>query len=183
MKKRISNKFVIILFSAMILFLTVIAYARLSDIDLFINGTASVTGIKSETDFKVAFTDIESVYPEQPNDITVVPDIDDVDNKIASFTVSGLKGYGDYAIIKYEVTNNSDYHSANLSTSTTNDNSEYFTIEESFVSATGQDVTKLNPGESAFLVIKVNVIKVSTTTQEANVKVILTASSEPYSGE
>ena len=184
MKKRINKKYFIIFVSIALVFITTLGYASISNIQLTILGNAFVSGVKSEDDFIVEFTSVANITPTQPNDITVVANIDSVNKRSASFSVSGLVGYGDSATVKYEVTNNSEYHSAIVSSTIDNDNSTYFSVEKSFIDTNGDPITILDPGESALLVIKANVIKVTTTAaQTANVTVTLTTESTPYTGE
>lgn len=184
MKKRINKKYVIIFVSMALVFIITIGYASVSNIELSIFGNAFATGIKAEDDFSVDFTRVANITPEQPNDISVVASIDSEDTHSASFSVSGLVGYKDSATVKYEITNNSEYYSAIISSTIDNDNQTYFSVEKNLIDSNGNAVTILNPQESAFLVIKANVIKVaSTTAQTANINVSLTAESTPYTGE
>ena len=184
MRKRISKSYTITFVSIAFILLVTIAYAGISSMDLSITGNAIAPGIKAADDFDVEFTRVSDIIPSQEN-IDIDAEIDSENSRIARFTVSGLVGYGDTAIVKYEVTNNSTYHSAIVSPSISNDNQTYFSLDEKLISpTTGDQITSLAPKETAILVIKSNVIKVSTTTpQTANVVVTLTVESMPYTGE
>ena len=85
------------------------------------------------------------------------------DQNEATFSVSGMKGYGDVATIKYSIVNDSTIANANFTINTTNSNSEFFSVTSNLYDATlTNNVTTLAPGATAHLVIKIKSIKVST---------------------
>lgn len=183
MRKRINNKYLFIFSTAILLCLFLIAYAQINKVNLFINGTASAPGIKSSEDFSVKFTD--AIIGNQMDGITVENDEEQFSDRKAVFNVNGLLAYGDEATITYEVTNESRYHSALLTATSTviNNNPAHFSIERTIVNSHNQNVSKITPGEKAYYKIKVKVIKVPTNTaQTASITVYLNAESEPYTG-
>ena len=119
------------------------------------------------------------------NRLTVENDEEQFSDRKAVFNVNGLLAYGDEATITYEVTNESRYHSALLTATSTviNNNPAHFSIERAIVNSHNQNVSKITPGEKAYYKIKVKVIKVPTNTaQTASITVYLNAESEPYTG-
>lgn len=183
MRKRINNIYLFIFSTAILLCLFLIAYAQINNINLFINGTANAPGIKSSEDFNIKFTD--AIIGNQMEGITVENDENQFSDRKAVFNVEGLLAYGDEATITYEVANESRYHSALLTATSTviNNNPTHFSIERSIVNANNQIISKITPGEKAYYKIKVKVIKVPTsTTQTASITVYLNAESEPYTG-
>ena len=183
MRKRINNKYLFIFSAAILLCIFFIAYAQINNIDLFINGTASASGIKSSEDFDVKFTD--AIIGEQMSGITVENDEDEFSDRKAVFNVDGMLAYGDEATITYEITNESTYHSALLTATSTviNSNPAHFAIERTIVNSNNQIVSKITPGQKAYYKIKVKVIKVPTNNaQTATITVYLNAESEPYTG-
>ena len=102
MRKKINNKMFLLTLVLSLIAIATIGYAKINNITLNINGTARATGIKSADDFKVKFVDVE-VPENQPSHMTIDANLDsnDVTNRTASFTVTGMKGYGDTAVVKY----------------------------------------------------------------------------------
>ncbi len=185
MRKRISKSILTYFAIAVIVCTTLIAYARIQNIDLSITGRANATGVKAQDDFKVKFNSFIVDNNLNSSDVTITGALDDQDEHKANFTVTGLVGYGDHATISYEVLNYSNYFSANLTTPSTivNTNSQYFSIEKTIVDNSGNTISKINPGGRAYLKITVKVIKVPTSAaQTADVTVYLNAESEPYTG-
>ena len=183
MHKRINNRVFIFILVSVSMCMLFIGYANINNVNLIINGTASSVGIKSSEDFKVKFNQVIVDNNLNPSGVTVSGDI--INDRKATFTASGLVGYGDSAIIKFQVLNNSTYHSAILEDKPqiVNNNPNYFSIERSIVDINDNPVTKLDPGETAYYKVKVNVIKVpSSTAQTASITVYLNAESEPYLG-
>ena len=183
MHKKINGKTTIIFMLMIASCVFFIAYAQIGSINLIINGTANVTGIKSSEDFDVKFNNVS--IGQQASGITVTNDTQNFSDRSVVFNVTGLVGYNDEATITYEVTNDSTYHSALLTTSNTivNSNPTYFDVECSIVDSNNQPISRVTPGNKAYYKIKVKVIKVPSTTQQtANVTVYLSATSEPYTG-
>lgn len=183
MRKKINNRVFILIIISISMFVLFIGYASINNINLLINGTASSRGIKSSEDFKVKFNQVIVDNSLNPEGVTVSGNI--VNDHEAEFTASGLLGYGDTATIKFAVLNNSTYHSANLvdRDQIVNNNPNYFSVERTIVNSNGIEISKINPGETAYYKIKVTVIKVpKSTAQAANITVYLNAESEPYVG-
>lgn len=183
MRKRINNRIFILILVSVSMFVLFIGYASINNINLLINGTANSAGIKSSEDFKVKFNQVIVDNSLNPEGVTVNGNI--VNDHEANFTATGLLGYGDTATIKFAVLNNSTYHSANLvdRDQIINNNPNYFSIERTIVNSSGSEISKINPGDTAYYKIKVKVIKVPTSTaQTANITVYLNAESEPYVG-
>ncbi len=184
MRKKINNKMFLLTLVLLLIAIATIGYAKINNITLNINGTARATGIKSADDFKVKFVDVE-VPENQPSHMTIDANLDsnDVTNRTASFTVTGMKGYGDTAVVKYTIANESNYFSANFNINVTCD-SEYFEVEEITKDEEGNDTTTLAPGKNATITIKGKVIKVPTDSKKsADVTIEIQATSEPYTGE
>lgn len=183
MHKRMNNRLFLAIVLIVPICMLLIGYASISNINLVISGTANATGIKAAEDFKVKFNpNYEDGYIQQEG---VVVEKEVENDRKANFTVTGLIGYGDTAVIKFAVVNESTYHSAILTSKDNiiNDKPEYFSIERTVVDSNDHAITKINPGETAYYKIKVNVIKVPTdTSKTANVTVYLNAESEPYNG-
>ena len=154
------NRLVIILI--LTLFVS-IGYASIAGITLNINGGAyahyeSTLDVK----FSALSSDIEtssiclSANGTTSDCATINASV--TNDRTATFSVSGLKGYGDIAIVRYKIMNVSEDEAATLNISTTtNTDTEYFTVSTDLNNAQNQVV---NSGNYAILTVKVKVNKV-----------------------
>lgn len=105
-------------------------------------------------------------------DCAEIYDLSVVSDRVATFDIRGLQGYGDTATIKFKILNEStNGSSASLSVSaTTNTNSEYFDLSTELSQST------IAPNQYSILTIKIKVKKVLYTsiTQSTNVTVTVT---------
>lgn len=164
MRRRNQRTIVILLSFVICMGLLGIGYAAFTG-NLQINGSATIT--KSTINVKFLRVSEVGSYPSDRN-ITKTANITDDDT--ATFNVSGLMGYNDYAYATYVVKNTGNT-TANLSTSITNSNSTYFNVEANLSKNT------IDPNEEIYMTVKISVKKVSTTTdQNTTVNVKLTAS-------
>ncbi|MBR3614953.1 MAG: hypothetical protein IKL55_07245 [Clostridia bacterium] len=146
MKK--TNK--IILASAIVAVLLLgIGYAAIQNITLNINGTAAAD--PSQSNFKVMF----SGTPTVSDDTYVTAAITDDTN--ATINVEGLTKKGDVVTATYTVQNASTDLSADLGVSTTNSNTEYFTLSSEIAQ------TSLVAGEATTLTVTVELTKTPIT--------------------
>ena len=145
-----------------------VGYAAISNITLNITGTAAAT--PNDANFKVAFIGT----PEVSNtDIVTSATVKD-DTTKAEFTIENVSAKGDNATITYTVRNNSSDLSATISATTSNDNTEYFSVEYKF--AGDKDTVTLAAGEETTITVTVSVIKTPIdAVKSANVGVALTA--------
>ncbi|MBQ6282845.1 MAG: hypothetical protein IJK66_04875 [Bacilli bacterium] len=178
--RRLRN-FKILLFLLISILCISIGYAAISNISLSINGTAHAT---VDNDMRVKFS---SASGDITTSSTCLSDSGTITNcatisasvtsdRVASFTVSGLKGYGDVAIVRYKILNESPNLSALLNISaTTNTNSQYFTITTDLSNAASQTVAA---GGYTILTVKAKVNKVLYTaaSQSTTVTVTINAS-------
>ena len=144
--RRLRN-FKILLFLLISILCISIGYAAISNISLSINGTAHAT---VDNDMRVKFS---SASGDITTSSTCLSDSGTITNcatisasvtsdRVASFTVSGLKGYGDVAIVRYKILNESPNLSALLNISaTTNTNSQYFTITTDLSNIKPKDIS------------------------------------------
>ncbi|MBR3614723.1 MAG: leucine-rich repeat domain-containing protein [Clostridia bacterium] len=146
MKK--TNK--IILASAIVaVILLGIGYAAIQNITLNINGTAAAD--PSQSNFKIMF----SGTPTVSDDTYVTAAITDDTN--ATINVEGLTKKGDVVTATYTVQNASTDLSADLGVSTTNSNTEFFTLSSEI------DKTSLVAGEATTLTVTVELTKTPIT--------------------
>ena len=161
---RKTKLYLLFIFLFVFAFLT-LGYALIVGIDLNVGGTvtAKLTGEPIVDTYSVRFDQIEQ-YSGSTNDIAFSNmAITGEDQNEATFSVSGMKGYGDVATIKYSIVNDSTIANANFTINTTNSNSEFFSVTSNLYDATlTNNVTTLAPGATAHLVIKIKSIKVST---------------------
>lgn len=161
---RKTKLYLLFLFLFMFAILT-LGYAMIAGINLNVGGsvTAKLTGEPVVDTYTVRFDEIEQ-YSGSTNDITFSNmAITGANQTNASFTVSGLKGYGDVATIKYSIVNESTIANATFTINTTNSNSEFFSVTSNIYDATlTNNVVTLAPNETAHLLIKVKSIKVAT---------------------
>lgn len=141
---RRTNKMLLALIIVAMLLLG-IGYAAVQNITLNITGTA--TADPSQANFKVMF----SGTPEVSDSTYVTAAITDETN--ATINVEGLTESGDMVYAIYTVQNTSTDLSADLSVSTTNSNSEYFTL----TSELGKP--SLLTGEATTLIVTVELTK------------------------
>lgn len=110
-----------------------IGYAAVSDIDLNIGGTAGAT---ADSDFDVVFTegegDITINKTAAPNS-TVTAAIDETDKTEADISVAGLTTKGEKVEVTYTIANNSADLAASLTATTSNTNTEYFSVTSSIL--------------------------------------------------
>ena len=174
--KRTRN-FKILLFLLVSIFCISIGYAAISNITLTINGSAHA---EVDNDLRVKFSslanDIEtsSTCLSDSGTTTSCATISAsvTSDKVASFTISGLKGYGDVAIVRYKILNESSNSSALLNiTATTNTNSEYFTITTDLSNAASQTISA---GSYTILTVKAKVNKVLYTSSSQSTTVTVT---------
>ncbi len=174
--KRVRN-FKILLFLLISILCISIGYAAISNITLSINGSAHAT---VDNDLRVKFSslaadiDTSSTCLSDSGTTTSCATINAsvTGDRVASFTVSGLKGYGDVAIVRYKILNESPSLSALLNISaTTNTNSEYFTITTDLSNAASQTVAA---GGYTILTVKAKVNKVLYTSASQSTTVTVT---------
>ena len=126
-----------------------IGYAAIQNITLNINGTAAAD--PSQSNFKVMF----SGTPTVSDDTYVTAAITDDTN--ATINVEGLTKKGDVVTATYTVQNASTDLSADLGVSTTNSNTEYFTLSSEIAQ------TSLVAGEATTLTVTVELTKTPIT--------------------
>ena len=126
-----------------------IAYA-LTNTPLTISGNATAKYV--QRDINVYFSNYST-----SGDGTITAAINGNNNKQATFSVTGLVGYGDTAIINYTITNSGDYDATLNITASTVTNTEYFEITSN---VNNLNNTRINVGETKTLQIKVKVKKV-----------------------
>lgn len=149
-----------------------IGYAAVSDIDLNIEGSASAT---ADSDFDVVFTEGEgdiTIDKTSAPDSTVTAAIDGTDKTKADISVSGLTTKGEKVEVTYTIANKSADLAASLTATTSNTNTEYFSVTSSILD-TPVVVEKDNT-----TTVKVTVELVKTPIeddQEATIGVVLTA--------
>ena len=97
---------------------------------------------------------------------TITASINGSNNKQANFSITGLVGYGDTAVINYTIINNGTID-ANLNiTASTITNTEYFEITSNINNLNN---TRINAGETKTLTIKVKVKKVLVSSNNTTV--------------
>ena len=126
-----------------------IGYAAIQNITLNINGTAAAD--PSQANFKVMF----SGTPTVSDDTYVTAAITDDTN--ATINVEGLTKKGDVVTATYTVQNASTDLLADLGVSTTNSNTEYFTLSSEIAQ------TSLVAGEATTLTVTVELTKTPIT--------------------
>jgi len=169
-KYRKKNKHIFFLMIILVatLFLS-IGYA-LTNNPINILGTATVK--QTPMDIDVYFSNYST-----SGSGTITAAINGSNNKIATFNVSGLVGYGDTATINYTIINNGTVDAnLNISASTIND-SEYFNLESNINNLNN---TTIRAGETKTLTLKVKVIKVlvssNSTTRSTTATITVHAS-------
>ena len=178
MKSRKNYK--ILLFLLISIFCVSIGYATITGISFTIGGTAHA---KYDGDVLVKYSNLSSDIETSSSCLSDSGTISNcatinasvTNNKTANFTVSGLKGYGDTATVKYKIINESENRVALNISATTNNNTEYFSLSTSLSNGVGEI---LNPNESTILTIKTKVSKVlyNGLSQTANVTVTISPS-------
>ena len=139
-----------------------LGYAAISNITLTVSGTAAASAVQSN--FDVGFASVTEV-----SDYTYVTA--SVDSNIsATINVSGLTQSGQTASATYEIKNNSSDLSTDLSVSTSNSNTEYFTISSRLAN------TSLKAGESTTVTVTVELTKTPIGEDvSSRIEVVLTA--------
>ncbi len=117
-----------------------IGYAAISSIILSVNGTGEVS--VDSNNYDVHFdTTVNPTMTANMGSAT----IDQLDNKVAHITVTGLTKKADSATAEYTVVNDSNSIGANISLELTNTNTEYFRVTETILDKQLQagDTTKV----------------------------------------
>lgn len=153
-----------------------IAYAAISGVSFSINGSANAkAGEELIVKFSNLSTDIET-SSACLNDSGVISSCATINASVtsdreATFDISGLKGYGDTATVKYKIINESDNANALLDiTAITNTNNEYFDITTDLDNASSK---VLNSGNYTILTVKAKVKKVLYTSNSATTTVTI----------
>lgn len=117
-----------------------IGYAAISSIILSVNGTGEVSVDSSNYDVHFDIT----VNPTMTANMGSAT-IDQLDDKVAHITVTGLTKKDDSATAEYTVVNDSNSIGANISLELTNTNTEYFRVTETILDKQLQagDTTKV----------------------------------------
>ena len=129
-----------------------IGYAAIQNITLNITGTAKAD--PNQSNFKVMFSGEPTIMVKPTNAQVTAVITDDIN---ATINVGGLIQKGDIVIVAYTVQNVSTDISADLSVSTTNSNTEYFTLSSKL------DKTSLIAGEATTLTVIVELTKLPIT--------------------
>lgn len=145
---------IILLSIIVIILLLGVGYAAIQNITLNINGTA--TADPSQSNFKVKFSGTPTVSETDKVTASITNDTN------ATMNVSGLTAKGDTVTATYTIQNASADLATNLSVTTTNSNTEYFTIEKKL------DKTSLVSGEATNLTVTVKLIKTPISKQESS---------------
>lgn len=177
MKSRRNFRYLIFLFIS-VLFIS-IGYASINGLKLQISGGAYAkpAEVESLVEFSSLSTDIQtsssclSDTGTISNCATIEANV--TNSRTANFNISGLKGYGDIAIVNYKIINESDKRVLLNISSTVNTNSEYFTITSELSNGISEI---LNAGESTILTIKAKVNKILYTGDLSDTDVTVTIS-------
>ena len=122
-----------------------VGYAAIQNITLTIAGTAAAD--PNQANFKVMFSGTPTVSDENYVAAAITDDIN------ATMSVTGLTKKGDVVSATYTVQNASEYLSADLKISTTNNNTEFFTLSSEIAK------TSLIAGEATTVTVPVEVTK------------------------
>ena len=157
------KKLRVILFTLIAILTLSIGYAAITEIILRVNtirGTASAV----QENFKVYFKESEITTG------TGTTSIDNSDNTLAFFNITGLSKKGDIAVATYIIKNDSNSVGAAISLSVTNSNPEYFKVTEEI-----SDI-QIQSGEETSSVVKVEMIKTPITNDETtSISILLKA--------
>ena len=141
-----------------------VGYAAIGNITLKIEGSAAAA--PNDANFAVVLTGTPTV---SSSDVVTSATVAN-DGKTAEFTVENLTAKGETATITYKVKNNSADLSASLSAATSNDNTEYFTVDYEFGKET------ITAGEETTVTVTVTVNKTPVSDSvSADVGVTITA--------
>ena len=139
----------VFMFALISLFALSIGYASISSVNLIVNG--NVTASVNQNNFKVHFTDAEEITGTTGVSGTSL--IDDEDDTIASFNVTGLSKVGDYAEAYYVIKNDSSSIGSKISLDVANTNNEYFVVNSRIFD------TELQAGDTTNASVKIEMIK------------------------
>lgn len=147
-----------------------VGYAAISNVTLNISGTLSAT--PSDENFKVKFTGTPSTdKTEVANSEAATVEALISSDLLATIEVSGLAAKGDKVEATYTIENGSPDLNAALSASTTNSNSDYFSISYEFAEES------IPAKGTTTITVTVELIKTPVDTdEEAEVSVEITAS-------
>lgn len=145
---------IILLSIIVIILLLGVGYAAIQNVTLNINGTAVAD--PNQLNFKVKFSGTPTVSETDKVTASITNDTN------ATMNVSGLTAKGDTVTATYTIQNVSADLATNLSVTTTNSNTEYFTIEKKL------DKTSLVSGEATNLTVTVELIKTPILKQESS---------------
>ena len=128
-----------------------VGYAAIQNVTLSINGTA--TADPSQSNFKVKFSGEPIVSDKDKVTAAITNDTN------ATMNVSELTAKGDTVTATYTIQNASSDLASNLTVTTTNSNTEYFTIDKKLEKAS------LVAGEATTLTVTVQLIKTPISEQ------------------
>ena len=153
-----------------------IGYATITGISFEINGSAHA---KASDEILVKFSNLSTDIETSSNCLSDSGTINScatisasvTNDKEATFNISGLKGYGDVATVKYKIINDSEHRVALNIKTTTNSNTEYFSVNTSLSNG---NVEILNANETTILTIKTKVNKVLYDTNSKTATITVT---------
>ena len=146
--------------------LVAIGYAAITTVSLNINGTANATA--EQKNFSVIFSGTPEV--SDPEKVTATLNEADAKKISATMNVEGLSAKGDTVTATYTIENTSADLSAVLSATTTNTNTEYFTVTQNIAKGT------IGHGEKTTITVTVELIKTPIEAgQEATIGVKIDA--------
>lgn len=174
------RNFKILMFLLVSILFISIGYAAITNINFTINGTAHAkyTDTNMSVRFSNLVSDIETSSSclldtgTMSNCATISASV--TDDKTATFSISGLKGYGDTAIVRYKIINDGTTNvSLNIS-ATTNTNTEYFDVTTNLSNNSSTEV--VNANGTTILTVKAKVKKVITNNANQTSTVTVTIS-------
>ena len=163
LRRKQINIFIFVLIAFIVLG---VGYAAISNIDLVVNGTGSVTATQSN--FDVRFLDVDghrpAITPGSPNTINVLG------NTTATFSVSTLSKKGDTAVATIDVKNESNGVGTRIGLNLTNSNETYFKVTEHIAD------TELQVGDITTVTVTIEMLKTPISANETtNITATLTA--------
>lgn len=138
----------IVLFALIAVIVLGVGYAAITAINLTINGNATATPNQENFTVKFASTPISSTNAAN---VTVDSDL------IAHFDTSGLTKQGDETVVTFTIQNSSPDLKADLVVNSTNTNSEYFEVTNTF--GNSDTSIQLTAGATTTVTVKVKVLK------------------------